>query len=184
MTVERWKPIKGWQGYYEISDHGRVKSLARVIQRSSGPMTIKERIVGNLNADGYRCVTLSSPKKQREIHIHVLVGEAFLKRSPNSDRVCHKDDDPQNNYYKNLYWGNASSNGKDAYKNGKHNKRTYLSGIEIYNAIPDKTVLRVKRLRLRGMIYRDIADKCALSRDTVQAICSGRGRFGKFPWNL
>ncbi|PZQ78023.1 MAG: hypothetical protein DI563_01670 [Variovorax paradoxus] len=50
---------------------------------------------------------------------HRLVAELYLENPDNNPLVCHKDDDPTNNHYSNLYWGTKSSNLKDAYSNGK-----------------------------------------------------------------
>ena len=92
---EIWCPIKGYEGLYEVSDKGRVRSL------KSG----KERILKPLRITcGYLQVQLWKNGKQKMYLIHRLVAQAFIPNPDNLPEVNHKDEDKENNSVKNLEW--------------------------------------------------------------------------------
>lgn len=176
LPGEVWKDIKGWKGYYQVSNKGRVKSMARVIMRDTGvQMTLRERI---LKPHKGIQVNLSRPDKAEQGHIHVLVAKAFLPpKPPGADRVCHRDDDHANNVPSNLYWGDASTNGKDAYRNGRHSGKVMPKGGDVYNATPIKTINKIRTLRAKGLPYTAIAEKVGSNYTTVFQCVNKRGRF-------
>lgn len=99
MTNERWRPIRGFPGY-EVSDHGRVKSLAREYHYGSHD----DMILAQGDRHGYRCVTLFRDGKRHYKSVHRLVADAFI---PNPDMlpiVNHKDETRSNNRADNLEW--------------------------------------------------------------------------------
>lgn len=127
-THEEWRPIVGYEGLYEVSDLGRVKSLARkVLRQREGRrdhfITIPERILRAvpMKRGGYPCVQLS--KRNVEIHhrVHQLVLETFVGPKPRLDsEVRHLNDIPTDNRLVNLTWGTKSENMRDAVRNGGH----------------------------------------------------------------
>lgn len=106
---EIWKPIDGYEGYYEVSNLGRVRSLERVIQRKGqhGGMTIHEKIKSQeKNNKGYLMVNLMKNNRTRLVSVHRLVAAAFVE-NPVPDEyifVNHKDENPSNNAAENLEW--------------------------------------------------------------------------------
>lgn len=117
---ERWKPIEGFEGIYEISDHGSVKSLARF--RSNGSW-YKEKILKPGRAN-YLQVSLVDRYGVRGMYsIHVLVMRAFGGKKPvRATVVMHKDDDRSNNHYKNLKWGTHAQNSADMVRKGRSSR--------------------------------------------------------------
>jgi hypothetical protein len=105
-TTEIWKPIPNYEGLYEVSNFGRVKSLNRAMKRNNGTSYyVKETILKHgINHDGYRIVSLSVNSKSKTRAIHQLVAEAFLSHIPNGQSlvVNHKDFNRQNNHVGNL----------------------------------------------------------------------------------
>ena len=103
---EQWKPIYGYEGKYEISSFGRVKSLPKTWKRKDGvPLHYKERILKpRINAYGYARVTLSKNGKPKDFFIHRLVAFAFINNPLNLAEVNHKDENPLNNKVDNLEW--------------------------------------------------------------------------------
>lgn len=108
---EQWRPIKGFEGLYEVSDLGRVKSVSRVIARGDVRQTVNERILSpKLSKKGYLIVGLHRCAKTQHKYVHRLVAEAFLE-VPNSEcEVNHKDEDKTNNRLDNLEWCSHTAN--------------------------------------------------------------------------
>lgn len=95
--TEEWLPIKGYEGLYEVSSLGRVKSLN---YRKSGTCKI---FTGSPDKDGYLRTALSDPVK-KYVRVHRLVAEAFIPNPDNLPLVNHKDENKQNNRLENLEW--------------------------------------------------------------------------------
>ena len=103
---EIWKDIKGWEGYYQVSNLGRVRSLERVVCDSRGYYrTIPERIMKlTKNDNGYLLVTLCRNNLMRSYHVHRLVGLAFIPNPYGYDEINHIDENKCNNIINNLEW--------------------------------------------------------------------------------
>lgn len=132
MTYEEWRPVVGWEGCYEVSSHGRVRSVPRL---DSQGRLIKGRIRRlHKNTGGHRVVDLKIDGLRRTVQVHRLVAEAFIPNSEAHPYVLHWDDDPENNHVTNLRWGTKSDNGRDQVRNGLHPwaKRTECSRGHTY----------------------------------------------------
>lgn len=98
MTEEIWKPVVGYEGMYEVSNLGNVKSLSRVVKGSYGDFTKPERqMTLTLNGQGYYTMTLTRNGKCRQVRVHRLVAEAFLPNPNNCTDVDHIDRNTTNN---------------------------------------------------------------------------------------
>ena len=113
---EVFKPIKGYEGIYQVSNFGMVRSLDRVVLQKNGVLkTIKGKILspskcGNLEYGGYLFVGLSKENVVEEKYIHRLVAEAFIPNPDNLPYINHKDEDKTNNIVTNLEWCTALHN--------------------------------------------------------------------------
>lgn len=117
MADEVWKPISGWEGIYEISNYGRVKSLERMT--STGNRGVPERIRKPNIMKGYHCVTLRYDRKVKVYRIHRLVIEAFGEAQPTIEhQVNHIDGDKSNNCIWNLEWVTPKENTDHAFNTG------------------------------------------------------------------
>ena len=109
---EDWRNIKGYEGFYQVSNLGRIKGLERDInvggyKRHLGEKILKARVV----AGGYLSVILySGNNKGRNLLIHRIVAEAFIKNPYNKTCVNHKDYDRANNSVTNLEWVTPKEN--------------------------------------------------------------------------
>lgn len=118
MIFEEWRPVVGYEGLYEVSSIGRVRSVDRVVPDG-------RHFRGAMRAcpiqHGRRSVKLSrrGPKK---FHVHVLVAEAFHGPRPLGCEVRHLDGDSLNNCADNLRWGTKSENTMDQIRHGTHHK--------------------------------------------------------------
>ncbi len=108
---EIWKDIKDYEGYYQVSNLGRVKSVPRTIQRKKNKYTVKERILKSRpDKDGYEYVVLCINCKMKTKSIHRLVAEVFIPNPSNLPCINHKDENPSNNNVENLEWCTYSYN--------------------------------------------------------------------------
>lgn len=113
---EIWKDIFGYEGLYQISSFGRVKSLSRITPRN---IKLKEKILNlYIDKNGYCTNTLSKSGLSKTKKIHRLVAESFISNPLNLPQVNHIDGNKINNYIDNLEWVNNSGNQIHAYKNG------------------------------------------------------------------
>lgn len=96
---EVWKDVVGYEGYYQVSNLGRVKGVARKIKNDKG-VFIKEESILNAanNRGGYPQVSLSKNNKQHPFRVHRLVAKAFIPNPNNLPEVNHKDEVKTNNF--------------------------------------------------------------------------------------
>ena len=120
--MEEWKDIKGYEGIYQISNKGRVKSLK--FNKENILIPVKQN-------RGYLFVNLCKNGKVKKYLIHRLVAEAFLPNPDNSPQVNHKDENKLNNNVENLEWCsneyniNYGSRNEKASKNSKGKKKAH-----------------------------------------------------------
>jgi len=122
--MEIWKDIEGYEGYYQVSDLGKVRSLNRVVAHiKNGPTKYKGRLLKpGLNNKGYKQVNLCRTRKSKMRTVHKLVAEAFLSNPENFPIVMHLDDNPLNNMPSNLKWGTQQDNMADMDAKGRRAK--------------------------------------------------------------
>lgn len=112
MNKEKWKPIKGYDGLYEVSNLGRVKSLH---QRGKE----KDRILAPIEMDiGYCKVTLYNKFKKEQKYIHRLVAEAFIPNPKNLKVINHINANKKDNNVDNLEWCTQKHNMQQAFNMG------------------------------------------------------------------
>ena len=118
ILPEEWRPVVGFEGFYEVSDAGRVRGLDRDVDRGrlSGTlftMFVKGRILKNSEtADRYHLVRLRN-QGVRQAKVQILVLEAFVGPRPDGYECRHLDGCRTNNRLENLRWGTRSENQRD-----------------------------------------------------------------------
>lgn len=104
--MEIWKPVQGYEGFYEVSNEGNVRSIAvwshkyqRVLKRKIPTIKVQDTTI-----EGYKRVLLSLYGVHKHCAVHRLVAMAFLDNGNNLPEVNHKDENPANNKVDNLEW--------------------------------------------------------------------------------
>jgi len=123
---EKWLPVVGWEGFYSVSDAGRVRSEPRVVTRRNGRIyPLKEKILSpTANSWGYMQVSLRKPGVERKVHVHQLVAEAFIGPMPFGQETRHGAGGQLDNRVSNLSYGTHAENEADKVRDG-----TRLCGV-------------------------------------------------------
>lgn len=157
---EVWKDIdwiEGFEGYYQISNFGNVKALARKVVKSDGVVQYrKERIMDKrLNTDGYYIAKLNVNNKSKSVAIHILVAKAFIPNPNNYPEVNHKDCCRTNNLVSNLEWTTHADNvaysvAKGHYKHYGESNPNYNNHVLVERYKNDKELAKRLLSRPRG----------------------------------
>lgn len=141
-----WKPIKGYELRYSVSNYGEVKSLSRA--RKQGGYT-KDRILKSPpGVGGYKYISLLKNGKKRNTRIHQLVAQAFIGEISEGMVIHHKDGCKTNNFYTNLEYVSKHKNTSEYYKSqGKGRGKVPINDIEniikrVYNGEPCISIAR------------------------------------------
>lgn len=169
MQKEIWKPIKGYEGIYEISTLGRVKSLGR---RGSGA-SIKDKILRpGRSTSGYLFYNLCKSGKTKIHQAHRLVAIHFISNPKNKKEVNHIDAKKHNNFVDNLEWATPSENIRHGLKMGIMNTE---KGSKKHNAILNESqVLDIKKRIIKGDIGTDIARDYGVHKSVIYGISLGK----------
>lgn len=112
---EIWRPVVGWEGKYEVSNFGRIKTIERIRKLGESDIVVIGRIKALVTRkDGYISVTLGRTKTHL---VHRIVSQAFLPNPNNYPTVNHKDWRKNNNHVDNLEWCTRKHNSQHAYMN-------------------------------------------------------------------
>ena len=151
MKKEYWKPVVGYEGLYEVSNWGRVKSL------KFG----KEKILKQSIRHGYYSVGLSKNGIVKTYQVHRLVAEAFIDNTDNLTQVNHKDENKLNNNVDNLEWCSVLYN-------NTYNERHKKIAEKNINGKKSKPVLQYT---LDGEFVREWESTREAGRNGYQQIC-------------
>ncbi len=118
IYVEKWKPIPNYEGCYDISSFGRIKSKKRLVKHYRGGVLQKsERILKqNLDTDGYPQVLLCKEGISKSVKIHQLVAKVFIKNPENKTTVNHKWGIKTHNMVHQLEWFTVAEQTKHSYE--------------------------------------------------------------------
>lgn len=165
---ERWKPVVDYEGFYEVSDRGRVRNVGCGYRYRWG------HILSPRNAKGYQRVYLSKGGKSYNRYVHCLVGAAFMGPCPKGLETNHINGNKEDNRLENLERVTHSQNTqhsfralgrKPADKAGEKNGQAKLT---------EKAVVAIKALLFHGWTQRRIAVAYSVSGATISRIKTGK----------
>ena len=120
MKNEEWRDVAGYEGRYQVSSMGRVKSLERKVPKRNGERTVKERFLKpSDDGRGYLRVDLYAGGKRKRFKVHRLVCQAFHDNPDNKSDVNHINENKTDNRACNLEWCTCKQN----INHGTHNER-------------------------------------------------------------
>lgn len=174
MDKEIWKDIEGYEGLYQVSNLGRVKSLPKLLKNRWGEYKSKEKIMKPIvSQKGYYNVSLRKDKNKKYCAIHRLVAQAFISNPLNLPQVNHKDEDKTNNCVGNLEWCTNYYNENYGTKNARR---------------AEKLCKKVIQYTKEGNLIREWnsikeTEKEGFNRSHVTSCCKGRRKSHKgFIW--
>jgi hypothetical protein len=164
-STELWESISGYEGRYEVSSFGNVKSLDGRHKSHFGK--IMKPWEGNHK---YLYVDLRKDDGTKKTYaIHRLVLEAFVEKKPDGKQCAHYDGNPQNNYAENLRWATAKENIDDRKRHG----RTACGENSGAAKLDDKCVKTILKLKNTGFASCEVAHLACVTPITIQRIWNG-----------
>ena len=167
QIIEIWKDIEGYEGLYQVSNLGNVRSLDRVVTNYQGSFIKKGEVKTICNlTKGYKGVCLCKDGKQKTHKVHRLVAQAFLPNPDNLPQVNHKDEDKTNNSVNNLEWCDNEYNINYSWSIPIYSINPHTGEYKKYSSLTDATdktgvnkssismVLNNKRNKAGGCIWK------------------------------
>lgn len=168
---ERWLPVPGYEGIYEVSDQGRVRSLDKYVNHCfADRRLVKGRVLKPVleNGTGYfRAALYKAEREPRRYRVHTLVLTTFVGPRPDGMVCCHGNGIRTDNRLENLSWDTISANNFDAVKHGNHRqtRKTHCPQGHPYdesntwvNNLGSRVCLACKRQRGKTRVRRRPAD--------------------------
>lgn len=192
---EVWKDIKGYEGLYQVSNLGNVRSIERKVDyRIKGTYAIKPSILlkPSINKNGYLSVALSKNNKIKRMRVNRLVALNFISNPNKKPQVNHIDGNKSNNNVNNLEWCTNSENQLHAYKSGLHKIQ---KGIECHSyglkreksASAKKVVQYDKNLNIIKVwdCMSSACDELKISNSLISRCCHNKKKTaGGFIWRF
>lgn len=173
MQEERWAPVpfEFFCDYYQISDHGRVRSAARMVARGIRPMRKKERILKpGLHTFGYPFVIMYVDKQKKLEKIHRMVAQVFVPNQLALKCVNHIDCNPANPHYTNLEWVSHKGNTQHAVKLGRFEPNRMAMAKLTWDKVDS-----IRKLHAETLMSQDeLAKMFGVSRANISFILAGK----------
>ena len=171
--MEIWKDIDGYEGYYQVSNFGNVKSLSRIKKvKGNGSFIMPEKLLGlNVTKSGYVNVCLFIFPIKKTFRLHKLVAKAFLENKDKKPQINHINGIKTDNRAKNLEWVTASENRKHCYDIGLQSKKGEKHHLR---KLSDVDVKRIKSNEFNGMTQEQIGKVFGVGGQAIGKILKGQ----------
>lgn len=161
--TEEWKDIPGFEGYYQVSNLGRIKSVERWINHRKGKTRVRERLKKYGRMGPYYGVTLSKEGNNKTVLVHRIVALCFIANPDNKPKVNHKDFNVSNNCVNNLEWATQQEN-IDYSVAANRNVKGETHGCH------KLTEVQVKEIRSYDKAYKWLSDHYGVSYGNIKLI--------------
>lgn len=181
---EEWRDIAGYEGLYQISNIGRIKSLARIIIRGNKAYQLSEKYIKLRPRNGYPSVGLHKNNAVQYIAVHRLVAFAFIENPCRKECINHKDCNRENNTISNLEWVSKAENNQHAWDNGCQEKLRQMMRC----GIRQREVIQLSADGIeinRFQRIKDAAERLGINRTHISSVCKkqyGRNTVGGYKW--
>lgn len=173
MCDEEWRPIPHWEGFYEASSLGSIRSVSRLVQFKNKRGTPVERwLSGRIlkparNDQGYLGVILSADGEASHREVHTLVCAAFHGERPAGMQAAHIDGNPSNCRKDNLRWATPSENAADKRNHGtlRHGETHYRTKLNVGDVVA---------IRSSGETLRALSARYGIGRQAISKIKNGQ----------
>ncbi|WP_422383255.1 NUMOD4 domain-containing protein [Roseibium album] len=171
MMAEAWKDIPGWEGVYQISSFGRVRSLNRKVPAKDGTSRYYKGKVLSCGAgkNGYPVVVLYRSDKRETHTVHRLVAQHFIGPCPLGWQVAHNDGNRGNARLDNLRYDTVAGNASDKVMHGTQTCGEHVPGSKL-----SEQDVREIRENSEGLSQRELSHRYDISQTVVSNIWSGR----------
>lgn len=171
---EIWKDIKGYEGLYQISNLGNVKSLERYKQNHGVTQLVGEKIKSTrLLSSGYLVTDLYKDNKSKTAKIHRLVAETFIPNPNSKETVNHIDGNKLNNRVDNLEWATHREQNEHFYKTGLKSKESINKTIQSMIKSTSKQVQCLNTNKVYSSIHEASKDT-KISNTLISRCCKGK----------
>lgn len=171
--MEFWKDIKGYEGLYQVSDTGRIKSLQRHRKNHTKTQIVKEKIKNTRkDPQGYLLLDLYKDNKPKTIRVHRLVAETFIPNPENKETVNHMDGDKENNDVENLEWASFKEQNNHIYEKKLKSDESIDKAIKAMNKASSKKTMCLND----GIIYNSASEAgraVGVSASLIMRVCRG-----------
>jgi hypothetical protein len=158
-TSEQWRPVVGWEGWYSVSNLGRVRR-----ERRGGNARVGMILKPSADHKGYLRVRPTKDNFGRLTPVHRIVAAAFIGLCPNGKQINHKDCDKSNNHVENLEYVTASENKCHATRAGRHG----MTKLTVAN------VHEIRQLLSAGMSQTIIGKRFGVGQHAISRIHTGK----------
>lgn len=168
--MTEWRDIVGFEGAYQVSSCGAVRSLDRTVKVRGGFRPVRGQMLSQkLDRNGYVVVQLYKERRQTSRTVHSLVAEAFLGPRPFGYQVCHGDHDRTNNILTNLRYGTVLENHQEKVAAGRSARGEGVNTAKLTEAL----VVNMRNERASGALVDELSAKYGVSSVAVSKICNG-----------
>lgn len=166
QSLEQWRPVAGYEGLYEVSSFGRVRSLPRTTRKCDDRLySVKGRILKQVGKApyGHMRVFLSKNGKLATHYVHCIVAEAFLGPRPAGLYVCHGLNGVTDNAVNNLSYQTPAANQKDRFRDGTNVVGSKCS----WSKLKEQNILEIRRAAGLGVPQNELAEQYNVSKATI-----------------